>query len=257
MPYLPDFPSMTRLIPTLLLVASFLPTLAQISEPGAESAYTPKKNGTPDIPGTFMLELGLNSGLDAPERFDLGLWGSRTINIYYTQELRVLESKFSVLPGIGLSLERFKFKNGATLGYDLDSLELFLPSETPGITGERKSQLITNYLEIPVELRFTSNPSDPNRAFKIGFGGRIGYLYDSFTKMKYKSDGETKRLKDKQDFNLTQFRYGVFGRVGIGNFSLFMYYNLTPLFKDGEGLWEKQKPVDFHTVTVGISLASF
>ncbi len=249
---------MNKLIATLLFAAFISPALAQVSEPGAESAYTNSVRGDrPDIPGTFVLELGLNSGLDAPERFDLGLWGSRTLNVYYTYELRVLNSKFSVLPGIGLSLERFKFRNGATLGFDADSLELFLPSETPNITGERKSQLVTNYLEIPLELRFTSRPSDPNRALKIGVGGRIGYLYDSFTKMKYKSDGEVKQLKDKQSFNLTQFRYGIFGRVGIGNFSLFAYYNLTPLFKEGDGLWEKQKPVDFHTMTVGVSLAAF
>lgn len=250
---------MTRFIPFLLLLASTLPAVAQISEPGAESAYGPSDNGgRPNIPGTFMLELGLNNALDAPERFDLGLWGSRTLNVYYTYELRVLQSKFSVVPGIGLSLERYKFKNGATLGYDADSLELFLPSETPNITGERKSQLITNFIDIPVELRFTSKPNDPNRAFKIGVGGRIGYMYDAFTKMKYKPAGEeVKQLKDKQNFNLTRFRYGVYGRLGLGNFSLFAYYNLTPLFEEGKGLWENGRPVDFQTITVGISLASF
>ena len=249
---------MTRLFSLFLLLASTLSVVAQVSEPGAESANTTSRSGErPDIPGTFMLELGINNGLDAPERFDLGLWGSRTLNVYYTYELRVLNSKFSVIPGLGLSLERFKFKNGATLGYSGDSVKLFLPRETPNITGERKSQLITNYIDVPVEIRFTSNPSDPNRAFKIGIGGRVGYLYDSFTKMKYKPDSEMKRLKDKQDFNLTKLRYGVFGRLGIGNFSLFAYYNLTPLFKEGEGLWQNQRPVDFQTITVGVSLASF
>src|SRR5690606_14594695 len=121
-----------------------------------------------------------------------------------------------------------------------------------------KSQLITNFIDIPVELRFTSKPNDPNRAFKIGVGGRIGYMYDAFTKMKYKPAGEeVKQLKDKQNFNLTRFRYGVYGRLGLGNFSLFAYYNLTPLFEEGKGLWENGRPVDFQTITVGISLASF
>src|SRR5690606_25869282 len=121
----------------------------------------------PNIPGTFTLELGLNSALDAPSRFDQALWGSRTLNLYYQHELRIAQSKISLVPGIGLSLERFKFKNGATPGYDAeDSLKLFLPSET-GRTSLRKSQLITNFIDVPVDLRFTSNPSDPGRAFKI------------------------------------------------------------------------------------------
>lgn len=247
-----------RILPFVALLAITLPAAAQVSEPGAESAYTNGRTGDkPDIPGTFMLELGFNNGLNAPQRFDLGFWGSRTLNVYYTYEMQILKSKFSFIPGIGLSLERFKFKNWATLGYDADTVELFLPSETPDITGERKSQLITNYFDIPVELRFTSNPSDPNRALKIGVGGRIGYLYDAFTKMKYKQDGEVRQLKNKQYYNLTRFRYGIYGRLGIGNFSLFAYYNLTPLFEKGKGLYERQRPIDFQTMTVGISLSSF
>lgn len=248
---------MIRTASIIILLALSIPAVAQISEPGAESAYTPTRGGQPNIPGTFVLELGINNGLDAPERFDLGLWGSRTINVYYTYELRIAQSKFSVVPGIGLSLERFKFKNGATLGYDAeDSLKLLLPAET-AITGERKSQLITNFIDVPLELRFTSNPDDPNRAFKLAIGGRVGYLYDAFTKMKYREGGETKQYKDKQNFNLNRFRYGVYGKLGIGNFSLFGYYNLTPLFEEGEGLHENNIPNDFQTVTVGISLSAF
>jgi hypothetical protein len=252
------FPDMLRTASFLLLLSITLPVAAQVSEPGAESAYAmPRQGDRPDIPGTFVLELGLNSALDAPSRFDGGLWGSRSLNVYYAYEFRLMESKFSVVPGIGLSLERFKFKNGATLGYDAeDSLKMFLPAET-AITGERKSQLITNYIDVPLEIRFTSNPSDPNRAFKIAFGGRVGYLYDAFTKMKYKQDGETKQLKDKQNFNLTRFRYGVYGKFGIGNFALFGYYNLTPLFEEGKGPYENNVKTDFQTVTVGISLSAF
>src|SRR5688572_27628137 len=128
---------MIRTASFILLLAISLPAAAQVSEPNAESAYAAPKNGDrPDIPGTFMLELGINSPLDAPDRFDAGLWGSRTLNVYYTYELRIMNSKFSVVPGIGLSLERYKFKNGATLGYDAeDSLKLLLPAETANVTG--------------------------------------------------------------------------------------------------------------------------
>lgn len=238
-----------------ILFAISFAAAAQISEPGASSV--PHDRETPDIPGTFTLELGLNSALDAPDRFDAALWGSRSLNVYYQREIRILKSKFSLVPGIGFSLERFKFKNGAVLGYDAeDSLKLLLPAETP-MTGLKKSQLVTNYVDIPVELRFSSNPSDPNRSFKAAIGGRVGYMYDSFSKIKYSESGETKRLKDKQDWNLTKFRYGVYTRFGIGNFSIFGYYNLTPLFEEGKGPYEKNVKTDFQTVTVGISLSAF
>src|SRR5690606_30868686 len=86
------------------------------------------------------------------------------------------------------------------------------------------------------EIRYSTKPDDPARSFKISVGGRIGYMYDSFTKIKYKENSEVKQLKNKQDFNLTKFRYGLTARIGVGNFSLFGYYNLTPLFEEGKGL---------------------
>ena len=250
---------MIKITSFILLLAISLPAAAQVSEPGATSAYAaPKKGDRPDIPGTITLELGLNTALDAPDRFDHGFWGSRTINVYYTYEMQIGSSNFSIVPGFGLSLKRFKFKNGATLGYDEeDSLKLFLPEETAAITGEKKSQLITNYFEVPLELRFTSNPDDPNRAFKMAFGGRIGYLYDAMTKMKYREEGETKQFKDKQNFNLNRFRYGIYGKLGLGNFSIFGYYNLTTLFEEGKGPYENNVKQDFQTMTIGISLSAF
>ena len=250
---------MIKTVSFAILFALSFAAAAQVSEPNAESAYGPQREGDqPDIPGTFTLELGLNNALDAPERFDAALWGSRTINVYYQYEFRILQSKFSLVPGIGLSLERWKFKNGVILGYDdQDSLKLLQPNETT-MTGLKKSQLITNYLEIPLELRFTSNPSDPGRSFKIAVGGRVGYLYDSFNKLKYEdTDGETKQLKDKQSWNLTKLRYGVYGKLGLGNFALFGYYNLTPLFEEGKGPGQGGIVTDFQTITVGISLSAF
>lgn len=240
---------MNKLAAIAILIATTLSAAAQTNE-------APRR-GQPNIPGAFVLELGINRALDAPSGFSTAFWGSRTVNFYYQYDIRILNSKFSFVPGIGLSFERFKFKNGATLGYDEDdSLKLFTPAET-GLTGMRKSQLVTNYLEIPLELRFSTNPDDPNRSFKAAIGGRIGYLYDGFSKLKYREDGETKRLKDKQSWNLTKFRYGVYGKLGIGNFSLFGYYNLTPLFEEGKGPGEQNMVTDFQTVTVGISLSSF
>jgi hypothetical protein len=242
---------MIKIASIAILLAVSIATAAQTTEPAGT------QRNRPDIPGTFTLELGINNGLSAPSQFDLGLWGSRTMNIYYQYPIRIMNSKFSLVPGFGLSLERFKFKNGSTFSYDAeDSLKLLTPSQT-GIAGIRKSQLVANYFDIPVELRFSTNPEDPARGFKLAVGGRIGFLYDSFSKLKYKEDGETKKLKDKQNWNLNSLRYGVYGKIGFGNFYLFGYYNLTPLFKEGEGLAEKNVPNDFQTVTMGISLSAF
>lgn len=219
------------------------------------------KSKRPDIPGAFVVEVLVNRDLQGPDRFDIGFWGSRTANLYYQYPLRLFKSRFSLVPAVGVSLERFKLRNLGTFGFDAeDSLKILSQSEA-GYTRVKKSQLVTNYVEIPLELRYSSNPEDPNRSFKAAIGGRIGYLYDSFSKVKYREDGETKKLKDKQNFNLNDIRYGVFAKVGVGNFSVVGYYNLTNLFKDGEGPGTTGGTngivTDFQTFSVGISLSSF
>jgi hypothetical protein len=247
-----------------LKIASLV-ILLGISIPVLAQEETPKKfSRRPDIPGTFALEFGFNSALSAPTEFSLGFYGSRSVNLYYQYDMRILKSNFSFVPGIGLSLERFKFNNDNTLGYDGADLEsiVMVPPATSGIPGIKKSQLITNYIDVPLEIKYSTNPDDPARSFKISVGGRIGFMYDSFTKIKYKEDGESKKIKNKEDFNLNKVRYGLTARIGVGNFSLFGYYNLTPLFEEGKGLSDTidaQTKVknDFNTLTIGISLASF
>ena len=239
--------------------------LTVISLAAFAQTETPKKmSRRPDIPGTFALEFGFNSDLSGPDQFSLGFFGSRTANLYYQYDFRILNSSFSFVPGIGLSLERFKFGNESTLGYDPNdqqSIVMVTPDDS-GIPGVKKSHLITNYIDVPLEIRYSTKPDDPARSFKISVGGRVGYMYDSFTKIKYKENSELKKVKNKEDFNLTKFRYGLTGRIGVGNFSLFAYYNLTPLFEEGKGLSDinsggTSTKNDFSTLTVGISLASF
>ncbi|HYG04692.1 MAG TPA: outer membrane beta-barrel protein [Chryseosolibacter sp.] len=241
--------TMKKTLVTIILTGLCFTSFSQTTE-------TKTRSGRPDIPGTFVVELGVNRTPGAASNVSLGLWGSRTLNVYYQYDLRIAKSKFSVVPGIGLSMERFKFKDFRTLGYDADSLMLMLPEDL-GLPNMRKSQLITNYIDIPVELKYSSKPEDPSRSFKVSIGGRIGYLYDGFTKIKYKDDGDVYKIKNKQDWNLNRLRYGVFGKLGIGNFSFFTYYNLTNLFEDDGALWQARQQTNFNTFTVGISLSSF
>ncbi len=253
-----------KLVGLLLFAGISFAAISQDTQPQVTTPQesAPKKQySRPDLPGIFTLELGLNRGLQAPSKFDLGFWGSRTINVYYQYELRILKSRFSFVPGIGLSLERFKFRNGYILGYpatNKDSVVMQAPADTKDIfPGLRKVQLVNNYIEIPLELRYSSKPEDPTRSFKVSAGFRVGYMYDAFNKIKYKEDGEVKQLKDKQFYNLNRLRYGVYGKVGLGNVSLFCYYNLSPLFEEGKGFYTNGKANDFNTMTIGLSLAAF
>ncbi len=233
----------------LLLLAAFLcsNTMAQ------ESSDTPQpsRRSLPDLPGSFVLEFGFHRALDAPDTFDIGFWGSRTVNVYYQLDKRIGNSKFSVHPGIGLSLERFKLTNNYTLTSTVSETQLIPASDLyPGV---KKSMLITNYIDVPVEIRFSTRPDDPSRSFRASIGGRVGYLYDSFTKIKYSDEGEVRSIKNKQNYNLRKLRYGAFFKIGVGNLGLITHYNITPLFDDNEG----PEQAEMSTFTIGLSLSSF
>lgn len=212
------------------------------------------RKGRPDIPGTFLIDIGLNFPSSNEIGFNTGLWGSRTLNLYYQHDMQIAESKFSVHPGIGFGLERYKFNNEKTLAYiagptsPFDTLRM-----VQGPIGTKKSQLMANYFDANFEVRFSTKPNDPARSFKAALGFKAGTLMDSFTKLKYKEDGETKKFKDKQNFNLTSLRYGLTARVSVGNIGLFGYYSLTPIFKDGKG----PDQADLNTITFGLTLAGF
>lgn len=215
-----------------------------------DDSGTEKKKGRPNLPGTFQIDLGFNLPSEKA-RFSTGFLGSSTVNVYYFHDMRLWKSKFSLHPGIGLGLERYKFNNGRTLAYssDRDSVTM----QTPDVPNVRKSKLITNYLDIPVEIRWNSNPDDPNKSLKVSLGFKFGVLYDSFTKLNYREDGEKKKLKDKQNWNLNPIRYGPYLRIGGGTVSAYAYYSLSPIFKSGKGPGGK----DINNFTVGISVAAF
>lgn len=253
---------MIKKIGTFALLILSLSALAQQTEPTQPAATQPaatqptKRYARPDIPGTFVVEIGVNTALNKPTDFDLGFWGSRTVNLYYQYEFQILKSRWSFVPGVGLSLERFKFKNDYTLGVQQDGTpEMISPTDYD--KDIRKSSLVTNYIELPLELRYSTRPNDPSRSFKAAVGFRIGYLYDAFTKVKYREDDVTKKIKDNQNYNLTRFRYGVYAKVGAGNLSVFANYNLSPLFESGKGLQDSDSANDLNTMTIGISFSSF
>jgi len=229
---------------------------------------TVKKTARPNIPGSFILDLGVNQAVNGkPSTWNQGFWGSRTVNFYYQYSFRIARSKFSFNPGLGLSLERWKYKDGATL---IDTVEL--DSYPNGATSANqveqynllsptriypkladKSMLVANYFEIPIEFRFDTKPEDISRSFNIAIGGRVGFLYDAFTKVKYRDLGEDVKVKYKLNHGLSTIRYGVYSRIGLGGFNLFVFYNISELFEKGKGPLGQ----DFNSLTTGISINGF
>ncbi len=107
----------------------------------------------------------------------------------------------------------------------------------------KKFKLTTAFAELPVELRWVSDPFNTNKSFKIALGAKVGTMVSATAKGKnlVRSAGETSihgakyimKEKERSYFNGTKL--GATLRVGYGAFSLYGQYNVMPVFKEGQG----------------------
>ena len=248
---------MKNLIALLILSTVSLSIMAEgVPQFKAEKAPMKirKRQARPDVPGHLLIEFGINLLMKDDPTIETEIMGSRTLNFYYLYDIRIANTKFFFLPGIGVGLDRYKFSENVTLARTVDALgEKATTFDTITTGGIKKSMLVTNYLDIPLELRFYGNPDDQRRSFKAGLGFKVGVLMSSHTKIKRQQDGDISKEKVKDSFDLTRLRYGVTGRIGIGGFNVYYYQNLTPLFEKNKG----PNRTEVSNITVGLSFTGF
>ena len=186
----------------------------------------------------FMLQLSSDRWQGAPDSIaDRRVGNSRGANVYFMMDRPFKSNKhFSVAFGVGIgSSHIFLEKTNVDIAANEPKL-LFENRENA--SNYKKYKVATTYLEIPVELRYSSNPSDPSKSFKLAIGGRVGTLLNAHTKGKILRDagGNTlsssiQKVSARSYFNGN--RVMATARIGYGNVSLFGAYAFGSVFKDG------------------------
>ena len=213
----------------------------------------------PDLPGAFIVDIGLNNWAEAPTNLDLKTFQSKTVSFTYSWDLPIGNKGFAFTPGFGLGTERYSFDAAYTIGtvtdntgartVSTDDLTQIIPDAS--VIGKTKAGM--NYLDVPLELRYYVNRDDFDRNFRVAIGGKIGVLYSSFTKYRYEDfSGDNRLIRDRKDMGLNRFRYGIQARVGWGGFSFFGFYELSDKWDVTPTGGENTK-----NLTIGISLTGF
>lgn len=185
----------------------------------------------------FMFQFSSDHWLGMPDSIKSHQKGfSRGVNVYvmYDKKFRA-NPRFSIAGGIGVSTSNIFFKK---MNVDIGSNGKVLPFiATDTSNNYKKYKLTTAFLEVPIEFRFSSNPSTPNKSVKVALGMKFGTMLSAHTKAKtlrtvYGSTitNSTEKVTDKTYFNNT--RIAATARLGYGNFTLFGAYNLASIFKD-------------------------
>ncbi|RTY90898.1 hypothetical protein [Flavobacterium sp. GT3R68] len=104
------------------------------------------------------------------------------------------------------------------------------------------SRLRNVYLVVPMHLEFDFSKNktvndktvfQSHDGFRIGLGGYAGARIKSKQILEYENtDGNDVRERTKGDFNASDFIYGVSSYIGYKETSLYIKYDLNPLFED-------------------------
>ncbi len=161
------------------------------------------------------------------------------------------DPRWSVAFGLGISHSSIFFEKTKI---DLISRTIQLPFKNlDTLEHFKKYKLATTFAEIPIELRYTSNPVNQKKAWKLALGVKVGTMLDTHTKGKNLQDKNnndindyTEKIKKRSYFNST--RLAATARAGIGNFSVYYSYSITSYMKDVAG-----PPV--HPYQIGLCLS--
>ncbi len=202
----------------------------------------------------ILISAGLNNALvdgsldDSPYK----IGGSRYFEMGWLWETRLLKNSNFVRVNYGLSLQ-FNGLKPEDNGYfvqngDQTTIEDFrVPLD--------KAKLRMDNLVLPIHFEFgSSNKIEKEdyfryntvKKFTVGIGGYAGVNLSTRQKLKYEENGDKIVDKIKRNYNTSNFIYGLSGYVGFGNTSLFVKYDLNPLFKNAT--------VDHNNISLGLRL---
>jgi hypothetical protein len=206
-----------------------------------------KRNRFPRTWQSSNIDIGTNNYLTPDNKFPDGNapyavrpWGSWYVGLNSIQRSRLGKNMF-IEWGIGVSWYNFKFQDDNIVVTKEDLGVQFTPDTRD--VDFIKSKLTATYLNvsfIPL-LDFGGHSRKPRMwdghgsEFRIGIGPYAGYRLGSKSKIVYEENGEKEKEKNKDDFHLNNFRYGIRLQCGIRSTDLFFNYDLNDLFVEGRG----------------------
>jgi hypothetical protein len=226
----------------IVLAVSFvaLHTMAQTKVDSTTYSTKPKKKSWSNVilgdqaNDHFLFQLGYSDFLNKQDSVSTKGIG-RSVNMYFMMAFAdKQDNRFSAAVGLGfgsdnyyLNKERIDLTNPARATFYTDTADDY-----------RKSKLNATYIEIPLEARYSSNPANPNHAWKVALGVKAGLLAGIKTKVKMLRDINgipDYTLKTKDDHLFNPVRAAGTLRVGYGVVSLFFQTDITSFIKSGDG----------------------
>jgi len=201
----------------------------------------------------FMLQYGYDWWPNLPDSINTSGF-SRHFNGYVMLDKPFRASpNFSVAFGVGIGSSNIFFSNTYI---NLKSNTATLPFTNVSATNHfDKFKLTTLFFEVPLELRWVSDPVQPDNGFKVAVGIKGGLVVSAYTKGKNFVDSTGRSIytsryiaKELEKKFMNTSRWAFTARIGFGHISVDGSYQLSNFLKTGAG------PV-IHPCSIGLTLS--
>lgn len=200
----------------------------------------------------FVFAMGLNNLVTDGEvaNSDYRYWGSHFYEWGVTWNTRIAKDNNLLHFKYGMSVmynnlrpteNRYFVDNGLTTDLETNPLNM------------KDSRLRNVNIVVPMHLEFDFSGKtikgdktyfNTHKSFRLGIGGFAGLNFKTKQVIEYDIDGNDSRNVTKGSFNTNDFIYGLSTYVGYRSTSLYLKYDLSPLFKDN--------PVAQNNISLGV-----
>lgn len=207
---------------------------------GARQKDKPKKfdrRTTSDM----VFAIGFNNALIDGEKLDdtpYKLAGSGFVELGWAWKTRLLENSNALRLKYGFSITWNKLDIKDNKYFVNNNGDILLETFPNNL---KKAKFRTTNLIFPVHFEFGPSKKierdtyfrySTRNQFKVGLGGYGGFNLSTLQKLKYNLDGRDVKDKDKGGFNTSDLVYGISGYIAFDDVSLYVKYDLSPIFKD-------------------------
>lgn len=199
-----------------------------------------KNRGERRTTSQFVFAAGVNNLVTdkAVAHSDYRYWGSHFYEWGFTSNTRLFKNDNLLHLKYGMSVMYNNLRPTDNRLFVVNGNQTNLETSPVNLKDSRFRNV---YLTVPMHLEFDFTKSKDKEGKKMfrthesvrfGIGGYAGVRVKSKQKLCYELDGNDVSVKEKGDFNANDFIYGVSTYIGYKETSLYLKYDLNPLFKD-------------------------
>ncbi len=221
----------------------------------------------------FNVDIGLNNWLDDGEFPDANNspYAIKPFGSWYVG-LNSMNSTWIAGPvflewGVGISWYNWKLEEADfRIEKGPERVEF---NRIPNVSG-KKSKLTASYINVimvpmfdfskgrkkvkSLEYRMFKVKRSSKKSFRFGVGGYVGYRIGSHTKFRFNEGSTREKDKERDNFYLKNFRYGLRGQVGWKDIELFLAYDLNEVFAPDRGpLNEDGESAALNAISFGLT----